>query len=139
MESCNDGECWYVSKLTLHHLTQPPTRCVSLRLIRLPGTYLIVFVTAWANLSPNSLPEEPGPEFGYFANAAYLGPATGGVINFILLTLLIFAFGTVSGAHFNPVSHRPCHHSYLTKLGFSSSPWGRSSDDFAACLEQSST
>lgn len=77
---------------------------MSRRLTFLLGAYLIIFITGWANISPNVIPTVPGPEFGYFANGAYLGPATGGVINFIILTLLIFAFGTVSGAHFNPVS-----------------------------------
>ena len=38
----------------------------------------------------------------YFDNAAYLGPTTGGLSNFLLLTLFIFVFGIVSGAHLNP-------------------------------------
>lgn len=102
MEGCINGRCWYVSIL---HLTLLYLTCLaSLLLILLLGAYLIVFITGWANLSPNILPAVPSGNLGYFDNAAYLGPATGGVINFVMLALLIFAFGTVSGAHFNPVS-----------------------------------
>lgn len=69
---------------------------------RLAGSYLLVFVTIWGNLSPGTIPVEPGPQYGVFANAAYIGPLTGGLANFMLLTLFTFSFGVVTGAHLNP-------------------------------------
>lgn len=45
---------------------------------------------------------EPTARLGYFDNAAYLGPATGGLSNFLVLTLFTFIFGVISGAHLNP-------------------------------------
>lgn len=63
---------------------------------------LLVFLTVWANISPAILPTAPDPQFGYFDNAAYLGPTTGGLSNFLILSLFTFAFGVVSGAHLNP-------------------------------------
>jgi glycerol uptake facilitator-like aquaporin len=66
------------------------------------GTMFLVFLTCWANISPNMLPVAPDQRFGYFDNAAYLGPLTGGLSNFLILTLFTFIFGIVSGAHLNP-------------------------------------
>lgn len=63
---------------------------------------LLVFLTVWANISPDTVPVAPDPRFGYFDNAAYLGPLTGGLSNFLILTLFTFAFGVASGAHLNP-------------------------------------
>ena len=40
---------------------------------------LLVFLTGFANISPNTLPKPPTARLGYFDNAAYLGPLTGGL------------------------------------------------------------
>ncbi|KAN0069491.1 Aquaporin-like protein [Elaphomyces granulatus] len=66
------------------------------------GTLMLVFLTIWISISPAEIPIAPGPQFGPFDNAAFLGPLVGGVTNFMLLTLFIFIFGAVSGAHLNP-------------------------------------
>lgn len=66
------------------------------------GTMLLVFLTGWANLSLDVLPEPFTARYGPFNNAAYLGPAFGGLSNFLILTLFTFAFGVVTGAHLNP-------------------------------------
>lgn len=62
----------------------------------------LVFLTLYANVSPNVLPATATDRFGYFDNAAYLGPLTGGLSNFLILSLFMFSFGAVSSAHLNP-------------------------------------
>ena len=69
------------------------------RLLIGSGVLPLVFLTGWANISPNVLPTA---DLGYFDNAAYLGPITGSISNFLILTLFTFAFGIVSGVHLNP-------------------------------------
>lgn len=44
------------------------------------------------------------PTKANMSDAAYLGPLTGGVSNFLLLTLFTFSFGVTTGAHLNPAS-----------------------------------
>jgi glycerol uptake facilitator-like aquaporin len=66
------------------------------------GTLMFVYMTIWANMSPNVPPQPPDAQLGNFNNAAFVGPAVGGLINFVLLTLFIICFGAVTGAHFNP-------------------------------------
>jgi glycerol uptake facilitator-like aquaporin len=57
----------------------------------------------WINISPGSLPVPPTAQLGQFASAAFIGPLIGALIgNFMLLTLFIYIFGAVSGAHLNP-------------------------------------
>jgi glycerol uptake facilitator-like aquaporin len=63
---------------------------------------MLVYVTIWANMSPNTIPEAPTAQFGNFNNAAFIGPVVGGITNWILLTLMTFTFGALSGAHLNP-------------------------------------
>ena len=63
---------------------------------------MLVFLSLFVGLSPAEIPTPPDPQFGVFDNAAFLGPLIGGIFNFVLLTILIFVFGTVSGAHLNP-------------------------------------
>ncbi|RGP73185.1 aquaporin pip-type [Fusarium longipes] len=67
------------------------------------GTLLFVFITVWANASPNDIPVLPTRQLGSFNNASFIGPLIGGVLNTIFITLFITAFGAVSGAHFNPL------------------------------------
>lgn len=66
------------------------------------GTLMLVYITMWASMSPNVQPEPPDAQLGNFNNAAFIGPAVGGLINFVILTLFIICFGAVTGAHFNP-------------------------------------
>jgi glycerol uptake facilitator-like aquaporin len=66
------------------------------------GSFMLVWISIFANASPKTLPEPPNPEFGPFANAAFIGPLVGGFLNFMFLTLFTICFGAVSGAHLNP-------------------------------------
>ncbi|KAF2149172.1 aquaporin-like protein [Myriangium duriaei CBS 260.36] len=63
---------------------------------------LFTFVSVWASISPPTIPEPGDARFGYFDNAAYIGPLTSALSNTILLALFILTFGTTTGAHFNP-------------------------------------
>ena len=66
------------------------------------GTLMLVYITAYAGLSPAAIPVPPGAQFGPFANAAFLGPLVGALVGFLALTLFTIAFGAVTGAHLNP-------------------------------------
>ena len=67
------------------------------------GTLLISFVTGYIGASPN-LPIPPGTTpAGPFATAGFFGPLIGGITNIFILTLLIYSFSSVSGAHLNPL------------------------------------
>lgn len=66
------------------------------------GTLMLVYITIWASMSPNVQPQPPDARLGNFNNAAFIGPAVGGLINFVLITLFIICFGAVTGAHFKP-------------------------------------
>ncbi|KAF2165572.1 hypothetical protein M409DRAFT_66994 [Zasmidium cellare ATCC 36951] len=66
------------------------------------GSLLFIYITIWSNISPAVIPTAPTEQLGYFDNAAYLGPTTGALQNFILLTLFTFVFGVLTGAHLNP-------------------------------------
>ena len=63
---------------------------------------MLVYITMWISMSPQQIPTPPNPQLGNFDNAAFLSPLIVGVSNFVLVTLCIFVFGPVSGAHFNP-------------------------------------
>ena len=67
------------------------------------GTILITFVTGYIGASPN-VPIPPGnTPAGPFATAGFFGPLIGGITNIFILTLLIYSFSSVSGAHLNPL------------------------------------
>lgn len=66
------------------------------------GSLLFIYITIWSNISPSGIPDPPTSQLGYFDNAAYLGPTTGALQNFILLTLFTYVFGVLTGAHLNP-------------------------------------
>ncbi|ETI25992.1 hypothetical protein G647_02769 [Cladophialophora carrionii CBS 160.54] len=72
-------------------------------LIEFIGTLLFVYASAWDSLSPNTPPPLPSETLGPFNRVSFIGPLVANVINAILLALLIFSFGAVSGAHFNPL------------------------------------
>ena len=64
---------------------------------------LIVFLTVWISLSPSKAPiPSPTTAAGVFSTTPFLGALVGGVSNFVLLSLFIFAFSPVSGGHLNP-------------------------------------
>ncbi|CAK41744.1 uncharacterized protein An13g03480 [Aspergillus niger] len=63
----------------------------------------VAFITAWAAATPaNVAPPTPSTPAGIFATTAFLGPLVGAVTNWLLLTLFIFSFSSVSGSHLNP-------------------------------------
>lgn len=64
---------------------------------------LLTWATIFVGISPAIAPELPTPRWGVFDNAAFIGPVTGAISNFLFLTLFIFTFGAVSGAHLNPL------------------------------------
>ena len=66
------------------------------------GTMLLVFVTSWLSIRPNSAPIVPTGPAGVYATADFLGPVFGGLGNWLFLTLFIFTFSNVSGSHLNP-------------------------------------
>lgn len=63
---------------------------------------MLTWLTVFASMSPNVLPATPTTRFGVFDNAAFLGPLTGSIMNFFTVTIFIFCFGAVTGAHLNP-------------------------------------
>jgi len=67
------------------------------------GTLVLVFQSGWVGISPNIPPPLPSETTGPFGTASFLGPLIGSVINIIILTLLIYSFGAISGAHMNPL------------------------------------
>jgi glycerol uptake facilitator-like aquaporin len=83
--------------LPLYHMTMMLTCCAA------PGTLIFTFASAWNSLSPNVPPPLPSETSGPFSRTYFLGPLVANVINAIILALLIFSFGAVSGAHFNPL------------------------------------
>jgi glycerol uptake facilitator-like aquaporin len=67
------------------------------------GTLMLVYITIWAGISPDIVPNPPDAQLGNFDNSSFIGPLIGGITNFLLLSLFIFIFGAVSGAHLNPL------------------------------------
>lgn len=65
---------------------------------------MLVWVTVFANSSPPVLPSQPTDRWGVFDNASFLGPLVGGALNFFYISMFIFCFGGVTGAHLNPTS-----------------------------------
>ncbi|EXJ74292.1 uncharacterized protein A1O5_02588 [Cladophialophora psammophila CBS 110553] len=72
-------------------------------LIEFVGTFIFVWASAWNSISPNTPPPLPSETSGPFSRSYFLGPLVASAINAILLALLIFSFGAVSGAHMNPL------------------------------------
>lgn len=66
------------------------------------GTMMHSFVTVWASIHPNSAAVPATTPAGVFSTATFLGPLVGGICNWLSLTLFIFTFANVSGAHLNP-------------------------------------
>ncbi|KPI37321.1 Aquaporin NIP2-1 [Cyphellophora attinorum] len=67
------------------------------------GTFLLVFVTGYFAISPNLPNPDPSPTSGNFAHAGFIAPLVGLLINGVFITMLIYACGATSGAHFNPL------------------------------------
>jgi glycerol uptake facilitator-like aquaporin len=63
---------------------------------------MLVWLTSYASISPAVIPATPTERWGVFDNASFVGPLVGGTLNFVYLTIFIFCFGAVSGAHLNP-------------------------------------
>lgn len=59
-------------------------------------------MTIFASSSPPTLPQPPTERWGVFDNASFVGPIVGSLLNFLFLSLFIFCFGGVTGAHLNP-------------------------------------
>ncbi len=64
---------------------------------------ILVFGSAYDSLSPGTPPPQPSPTSGVFSTTSFLGPLVAACINTILITLLIYCFGAISGAHLNPL------------------------------------
>jgi glycerol uptake facilitator-like aquaporin len=62
----------------------------------------LVYITLFISVSPPTIPTAPTAQLGSFDNASFIGPLVGGLTNFIFLTLFVYVFGAVSGAHLNP-------------------------------------
>ncbi|KAK5274279.1 hypothetical protein LTR96_000879 [Exophiala xenobiotica] len=67
------------------------------------GTMILVFGSAYDSLSPGTPPPKPSATSGVFSTTSFLGPLVAACINTILITLLIYCFGAISGAHLNPL------------------------------------
>ncbi|EXJ88135.1 hypothetical protein A1O1_05063 [Capronia coronata CBS 617.96] len=72
-------------------------------LIECFGTMVLVFAASWNSLSPPGPPPPPSPSSGVFGTSFFIAPLVAACINAILITLLTFSFGAVSGAHMNPL------------------------------------
>ncbi|KAH7027199.1 putative aquaporin transporter [Microdochium trichocladiopsis] len=66
------------------------------------GTTMFVWITIYSNSSPLTEPYGPTAQLGVFNTASFLGPLVGSFLIFVYLTLFIFCFGGVTGAHLNP-------------------------------------
>lgn len=64
---------------------------------------ILVFGSAYNSLSPHTRPPTPSPTSGVFSTVVFLGPLVGSCINAILIAILIYCFGAISGAHLNPL------------------------------------
>ena len=68
------------------------------------GTLLLVWITALLAAHSSTVPlPAPSPTSGVYSTPAFLGPLTGGVCNLIIIPLLIYCLGPVSGSHLNPM------------------------------------
>ncbi|KIW47674.1 uncharacterized protein PV06_00344 [Exophiala oligosperma] len=67
------------------------------------GTMILVFGSTYNSLSPYIPPPTPSPTSGVFGTVAFLGPLVAACINAVLIAILIYCFGAISGAHLNPL------------------------------------
>ncbi|KAI1618522.1 aquaporin-like protein [Exophiala viscosa] len=67
------------------------------------GTMILVFGSTYNSLSPGHPPPQPSLTTGAFGTVTFLGPLVASCINTIIISILIFCFGAISGAHFNPL------------------------------------
>ena len=78
---------------------------------------LLVYMTTYIAISPLNAPiPSPSVTSGIFSTTNFLGPLIGGITNAILLTLFIYCFGGVSGAHLNPLISLATFFARLTSL-----------------------
>ncbi|KAE8150646.1 aquaporin-like protein [Aspergillus avenaceus] len=66
------------------------------------GTMMLAFITAWSSATSPASQATPSGSAGVFGTPAFLGPLVGSISNWLLLTLFIFSFSSVSGSHLNP-------------------------------------
>jgi glycerol uptake facilitator-like aquaporin len=82
-------------------------RCVYLTiscpLIARVGSMLLNFTGTWSATSPPGPPPPPHPYGGVFLTPPFLGAVAAAVQMGLLLSILVYGFGSVSGAHFNPL------------------------------------
>lgn len=64
---------------------------------------ILVFGSAYNSLSPGHPPPQPSVTSGPFSTVIFLGPLVSACINTIIIAILIYCFGAISGAHFNPL------------------------------------
>ncbi|KAF9892120.1 hypothetical protein FE257_002526 [Aspergillus nanangensis] len=64
--------------------------------------FAVVECVAWASTAPPPGPEPSTSSAGVFGTPEFLGPLVGGISNWLILTLFIFTFSSVSGSHLNP-------------------------------------
>jgi glycerol uptake facilitator-like aquaporin len=67
------------------------------------GTLLSTFASVWFAMSPNLPPPPPDPVGGIIDTATFKAALAGSVQAAFLIALLVYGFGSVSGAHFNPL------------------------------------
>ena len=80
------------------------------------GTMLLVYLTAWIAIHPPGPPTPPITQAGVYATAAFFGPLIGGITNWIVVTVFIYSFANVSGAHLNPTISIATFFARLTTL-----------------------
>ncbi|KAG8527090.1 uncharacterized protein KY384_008519 [Bacidia gigantensis] len=66
------------------------------------GSMLLVYLTTWIAAHPAGPPVAPDSLAGVYSTSAFFGPLIGGLTNWIILTVFIYSFSSVSGAHLNP-------------------------------------
>ena len=66
------------------------------------ATMLLVYLTAWIAAHPVAPPPLPDTESGVFATTTFFGPLIGAITSWIIVTVFIYTFSGVSGAHLNP-------------------------------------
>ncbi|KAJ5984644.1 MIP transporter [Penicillium waksmanii] len=80
--------------------------CKKSSLIQNLGTMMLVFMTSWLSAHspiPTTTLPASSDSGGIYSTATFLGPLVGGITNWLFLTLFIFSFSSVSGAHLNPL------------------------------------
>ncbi|KAL8399803.1 hypothetical protein RB594_000279 [Gaeumannomyces avenae] len=67
------------------------------------GTFLLVYITTLAAVTPNVPSPPPDAVSGPFARSTFLGPLVGGGTTIVAVTAAIYCFGPLTGGHMNPV------------------------------------